>query len=458
MYIIWIMKDEKNQLPSALASAEKGSFFPVYVFLGERPLTAPHVRKLLSFLLPEGERDANLHVFAGETMRTEDILDALHTRSLFAGRKVIRIQDLPLPHKAAPSEKAWSKVLSALDAGDNDKARGEAASILGRLGVDPGDVKGLTEASAKKLLAWPPREPLTRILSLLEGMDPLPERPSGRDSQALQDSLITWLSRNPDPADAVLIIEVESMERKGRFFAALSKHGPIMDATPRTGDKKATKESAACFVRERCAERGKKIIPRAVDLLLDLVGDTDRVALSAEVEKLLAHAGKSPTIEVSDVGALSLRHRDEEVFALTEAVGRQDLSAAFSSLSRLLDQGIHPLALFQALSVFLRRLLLFRSFLEGTPDACPKTPSYADFTREVLPSFTSFLGSSPHPAVSGLHPYALYKVLEYSGKFSTARLLTLMNRLPSVDLELKGGASSARLVLEKFIMESIMSP
>ncbi len=77
----------------AIEEALKGKVSPVYLFVGERPITTPVCERLLDVLLPGKERSTNLDTIIPEEGTEGTILESLRTVSFFPGRKVVWVQD-----------------------------------------------------------------------------------------------------------------------------------------------------------------------------------------------------------------------------------------------------------------------------------------------------------------------------------------------------------------------------
>lgn len=116
----------------------------------------------------------------------------------------------------------------------------------------------------------------------------------------------------------------------------------------------------------RAQLRAVELAPAAVGALAIAVGsDSDRI--EQELAKLGAFAG-GRTVEPADVRALVAGAIESDVFALTEAVVRQDTKGAVARLEELLADGQAAQQIL-ALLVWQFRVLLFASAMRGTDDA-----------------------------------------------------------------------------------------
>ncbi len=120
------------------------------------------------------------------------------------------------------------------------------------------------------------------------------------------------------------------------------------------------------WIAGRAQLRAVKLAPAAALALALAVGaDSDRI--EQELAKLAAFAG-GRTVEAADVRALVAGAIESDVFALTEAVVKQDTKGAIARLEELLADGQAAQQIL-ALLVWQFRVLLFASAMRGTEDA-----------------------------------------------------------------------------------------
>ncbi len=120
------------------------------------------------------------------------------------------------------------------------------------------------------------------------------------------------------------------------------------------------------WITGRAALHGLTLAPAAVEALAVAVGtDSDRI--EQEIAKLSSFAG-SRTVDAADVRALVAGAIESDVFALTEAVVRQDPRAAMTRLEELFADGQAAQQIL-ALLVWQFRVLLFASAMRGAQDA-----------------------------------------------------------------------------------------
>lgn len=161
------------------------------------------------------------------------------------------------------------------------------------------------------------------------------------------ERLAGYLEAGPPPS--VLVLEAASLDRRRRLWNVLQQVAEVVEAD------RVDERRAAAWVASRARELGKRITGEAARALVAAAG-TDLLALAAELEKLVAYAGDRDTVELGDVEAVASHGAEVSVFALTDAVARQEPAAALRVLHRLLQRE-NPVGLVALLASHVRALL-----------------------------------------------------------------------------------------------------
>ena len=444
-----------SQVEEVIKKAEAGEVYPVYLFIGDRPIIHPQINKLIDCLVPEEAKDFNFEILSPDFFSEGRLLELLETRGFFPGRKVILVQDLPLLVSADTTKTRWKKALAAIEAGDDGRTKELISRIFSDLRIDPNELTGLSQIQMKEVLDCPKDLNIGNLLEFLEAhgehlehIEPL-HTGSG-------DRILSWLAKRGDPSRSVIIIESEVVDRRCSFYKELKKHGPVVDLDREKKDKKGGADFARSFIRSLIREKGKEIEHKAIEAIMERVGHEDLVGLKTEIQKLVSQAGDRVRIKAEDVCDLVVRHRDEELYKLTGAIGEKDLGKCLSSLGYLLDQGIHPLAILQTIANFLRKMIILRAVLEYGPGAqALKNLEYKTFKDKMLPEIKEILGDALPAVLKGAHPYALYKLSLQAHGFDLDQMLDFLASMAEMDLEFKGGQVSHRVLLETLIFRII---
>jgi len=439
-----------------LQEVRDGKPAPVYLFIGEFPITSEHVNALVSLLLPEGAGDMNLQELSGEDAVPGRCVEFLETRGFFPGRKVLLVKDPPFLHSSSTISARWKSAVAAIERQDFTKASRILSQLLGHFRLSVSEFLDLGKADLVANLKWPRELSAAPLIKFLkdEGRN---ITPSSRGSEkGASDMLIRWIRDRADPAVAVLVIQTEVADRRGAVYKAVKSCGRIVDLSV-PSDKRMARRQAVNMVKQQLGSHGLSIEPRALDLLLDLSGQNNMPGLLQETEKLVSTAafgkGTKKRITVSDVRRLVSHQREEELFRLTGAIASKDVTAALESLYLILDQGEHPLAVLGTLNNFLKKQLAISAAATSTVGVDTlKRVQFNQFKDRLLPELEAFFSDSDEQPFKG-NPYALFMQCKGVGSIGIDRILDLLASMPEIDLELKGGASDPRLVLELLVMD-----
>ena len=251
-----------------------------------------------------------------------------------------------------------------------------------------------------------------------------------RDKGAGAERAAAYLAGIPDTTHLVLVAHVlvapgnpiykavAGMERDKR--ARVQRFEP-----PRRSDR-------AGWVRKLAEERALTITPGAVRLLLDR-SQPDLRLLDHEVAKLGLYISPSTRIDEEAVRALVSDSREEEIFALTDALGSAQPGEVAGVLQSLLDGGREPTWLLYTLVSHWRRLLQARAVRD-------RGGRVGDLQAKLTE-----------------HPFVVEKAFRQSADYSAAELDRGFHDLLRIEEQIKLGELDARLAVEGFILEQALS-
>lgn len=443
-----------GRIEEVINKAEAGKVYPVYMFIGDRPIIHPQINKLIDCLIQEEARDFNFEVLSPDSFSEGRLLELLSTKGFLPGRKVVLIQDLPLLVSSDTAKTRWKKALAAIASDDNDRAMELTSRIFADLNMDPEELKGLSPGRIKDVLNWPGDlsiESLSEFLEVHSG-DMKSIEPINTGSG---DRLLAWLAQRADPSLAIIIIESETVDKRCSLYKELKKYGPVVDLDREKKDRKGGANFAMSLIRSLLRESGKEADNEAVKAIMDRVGHKDPVGLKMEIQKLVTQAGDRVRIKAEDVCELVVRHRDEELYNLTNAMGEKDLGSCLNSLNYIMDQGIHPLAILKTIANFLRKMIILRAIFEYEAGIKAfKNLRYEIFRDQILPEIKENMLDDAPDILKG-HPYTLYKLGLQAYGFDLSQMLIFLASLAEADLEFKGGRISHRVLLETLVFRFI---
>jgi DNA polymerase III subunit delta len=184
----------------------------------------------------------------------------------------------------------------------------------------------------------------------------------------------------------------------------------------------------AGWVRKLAEDRGLTITPAAVRLLLQRV-EPDLALIDQEIVKLSLYAFPATRIEETAVAALGSESREDELFALTDALGRGRPGEASAVLQGLLTAGAEPTYLLYLLVQHWRRLLQARAAQDKG------------------------IGLSALQARGLDHPFVVEKAYRQAEAHTLEDLERGFHELLRMEELIKLGELDARLAVEGFVLE-----
>lgn len=197
--------------------------------------------------------------------------------------------------------------------------------------------------------------------------------------------------------------------------------------------KKTDKSAIRKQVLNRCAEKQVTFDRKALEFFLQSCNGQMDITLR-ELDKLLLWTDEKGTIGLDLCSRLVQTEEEEDIWAITNAVGDRDAPRALKALDRLLSQGDDEIAITGRLITTFRTLYHFKSL-------AAEDLSAAEIGKRT-----------------GKKDFVLKKNLSQSKGFSLVSLRRAIHMLRQADNDLKGGRavpSSAhkRIVLERLTID-----
>lgn len=266
---------------------------------------------------------------------------------------------------------------------------------------------------------------------------------SGNKNKSFKKDLLDLLLEKNQKIDNILLFyESQKIASKDKLFAFLSGQRYAQEFSPLSGAELAR------WLRNEALSRGAKIETKAVDLLISFLGN-DLWQLDAEIDKLIAYkfishpektqpnvldltpavkqeagfnsreiisSGKSEVlVTAEDIKMLVKGKINEDIFALTDALGKKDKKQALYLLHNQLVSGIDPLHLLSMITWQFRILLLTKDLIQNQPQAR--------------------IGGRLN-----IHPYVAQKAILACKNFELAELKQIYQELLGIDMKIKTGS------------------
>ena len=188
---------------------------------------------------------------------------------------------------------------------------------------------------------------------------------------------------------------------------------------------------------------GVEISQPAAELLSELVGP-DLWQMSGEIGKLAAYCrgrgkkkeGKKGLIEIEDVNLFVRGNFDENIFALTDALGQKNKKIFFKILNEQIEAGLSEQYIF---SMLVRQFRILLQIKEVIAEDYPFLSSGDPVVRQKI------------AAELGLHPYVVQKALYQSKNYAVSDLKKIYGKMLEIDMKMKRTNLDPRILLDLLV-------
>lgn len=251
-----------------------------------------------------------------------------------------------------------------------------------------------------------------------------------RDKGSGAERAAGYLEALPDSTHLVLIAHAPIAPGNAIYKAIVGyerdKRAKILRfEPPRRSDR-------AGWVRKLAEERGLTITPAAVRMLLER-SQPDLRLLDQEIAKLALYALPSTRIDEEAVRVLVSETREEEIYALTDALAGGRPGEVAAVLQTLLESGREPTWMLYTLVSHWRRLLQARAVRD-------RGGTVADLQERLAE-----------------HPFVVEKAFRQAADYTATDLDHGFHELLRLEEQIKLGELDARLAVEGFILEQVLS-
>ena len=440
-------------LEDLLAEAAAGNGRPIYLIEGDEFLTRAAAHELSFALVPEKDRALNL-VLLDASAGAREITSHLVTIAMFAAPKVVIVEgaeafaeEVDAAKELGRARELWQgrrqrdgarRLLKLLrpagwgpaEAAFGSKSAPSAAKWRKEIGVSPeeGDRAWLQELSA-----W----------AQAQGLSAPPE-----DLEVLVKALERGLPRRTH-----LLLVAEALPPKHPLLRLAEAGGArLKRKAERRGRTIDTLEIGEVVAQELGPLKKKLAKDAELELKMRL-GDDLRL-LANELGKLATYAGDKQQITRADVEAIVAPVREEEFFAVSEAVGEGDLARVLQlfgeELRRKSNVSSVVLPFLGSVTSAVRKALSDSARYAAIPAAKgPRELSYNEYQNKVFPEVERELSTKsqkvPHPFGAWLG----YKRARRRPRSHWRRSLILC---AEADFAVKNGADQ-RLLLERLLVD-----
>ena len=234
------------------------------------------------------------------------------------------------------------------------------------------------------------------------------------------DSLLDY-AKEPIP-ETCLILTADKADRKKKLFKSLTKHaGAVSCDAPR-------EMTLIPWIKKRAQALGYSLSSDAARQMVEQTGPKPGV-LAVELEKVVTFAGKDRSITDQQVLAVVGDIKQENPFALTEALKEKNAERALALLHNQLNHGEEPLKILGTIVWQLRTIWEVKHYqsLKLAP---------GKIAQEM-----------------GANPFMVEKAMKHTRNFSQIELTRNFKDMTQADRELKSFGQSPKGILESLILK-----
>jgi DNA polymerase-3 subunit delta len=438
-----------------LSSLQDGTFpfnSQVFLFCGERFLCKEAADSIQNKLL--AQQPGAVHTIDGDGEDPGQTLARLMSYSLLPGRQLYRVSNSRIFHSKNVASEIWAKAAQAFQAGRPDPALRHLQAMIQSVELEiagPSPLSEITQQEWKKIFAFDkPGESLDWADKLLTE--------SGEITKVTKANLVDRYIEAFDkglPGGNILLLTAETVDKRQRLFTYIKKKGTIVDCSVASGANAAAQNEQKAVLKEvmqkTLQEFGKKIDPRAVEIFFERVG-FHPVAVVTETEKLVHFVGDRPVISCNDLEEMVARNREDALYELTDAFSKRQVGRTLTILSRLLEQGIHSLAILATMRNFLKKQLIYRSLQMRPSPGWRRGMNANEFQNHYLPDLKA---QGEWSELLQGHPYALFMSFTKASEYSCSGLKRWLTMLLDAEFRLKGSPLPQQLVLEELFLSML---
>jgi DNA polymerase III delta subunit len=397
-------------LPELLEEAHAGSGRPVYLLEGDEYLAKSAARALAEALVPEHDRALNL-VVVDASAGAREVASHLVTIAMFAAPKAVVVEGAEAFASEVDAERELARARELWHSKRQRDAARRLLKLVSAAGWELSDAAfgahgAASAAKWRKEVGAAPEESDKGWLQELAGW---------ADAQRLQappddvDALVSAIERGLPPRTHLILV-AEGLPQKHPLARLAATKGAVLRRKAERRGRTIDTLDIGEVVQEVLGPVRKRLSREAEVELKQRAGDDLRL-LANELGKLATYAGERALIGREDVEAIVAPVREEEFFAVSEAVQEGDLGRALSllhdELRRTQNATSVVLPFLGAVAGAVRRALADHARYASIPQAAgPREIPYNEFQRSVFPAVEAELEEKgqkvPNPFVAWL--------------------------------------------------------
>lgn len=238
--------------------------------------------------------------------------------------------------------------------------------------------------------------------------------------------LENWL-QNPSPtAVVVFLAPYDKIDARKKISKVMKQYATVIEAKRLEGADLYT------WIQHEARANGIDMNREMAQQLVHVAGD-DLLSLASEITKVATYLGGQGTVTEAIIQQLVPRLPETDVFRLTDAYMNGNVSKSIAIYHDLLRNGEEPIMLTSLIASQIRLMIQVKTLQKkGYPQ------------QQIAKTI-------------GVHPYRVKLMMERSQQSSSNHLLQLLNRLATIDYQLKSTGGKRERLFELFLMQPLQS-
>lgn len=260
-----------------------------------------------------------------------------------------------------------------------------------------------------------------RLLFLYHPFFLTAEKKTGKVEHHLK-KLENYIMQPAPHAIVVFIADYEKLDERKKLTKLLKKHAVIGEA------KQLKEQELIGWISDRASQYEVKISKQAAEHLA-MLGGTNLMLLSSEIEKLALYAGKEQEIDDVMVDRLVAKTLEQNIFSLVDMVVQRKMEEALRIYYDLLKLNEEPIKILSILAGQFRLVYQSKALLKK------------GYGQQQIASFLK------------VHPFRVKLAMKQANLFQEADLEKIMPLLAECDLQMKTGKMEKSMVVEMFLFQ-----
>ncbi len=437
------------EIADLLEQAVAGRAPQVTLVEGDEYLAKTSARELADAIVPEKDRALNL-ILLDASAGAREIASHLVTVAMFASPKAVVVEGADAFAEQIDGQR---ELVRARELWQGKRQRDAARRLLklvrpvGWAAADLafGTKSGASAAKWRKDLGVAPDDADKAWLQELSGFALAQNLVAPPEDL---EALVKAVERGLPPKTHLILIAESLPPKHALVRLAQDKGAHVKRRAERRGRTIDTLDISA-LVADELGPLKKRLARDAELELKNRLGDDLRL-IASELQKLALHAGDRAQITREDVETVVAPVREEEFFALAEAVGEGDLGKALQLFGDELRRKANPSAV--ALPFLGGVASAVRKAVADSAryaNAGPRELGYNEYQAKLFPALEEELTAKKQKVP---HPFAAWLGYKRARRKPRAFWRRALVRCAEVDFELKNGADP-RLAMERLLVE-----